>query len=197
MARHTRTCSTTSYRREGGFTYLAVLFMTATMGVLLASIGMLWSTAQQREKERDLLFTGDAYRRAIGMYYERTPGTVKRYPAALEDLLKDERQLATVRYLRRPFRDPMNLHGEWGIIRGPDGGIAGIFSQASGKPLKRNGFKDRDAGFENAATYAQWRFFYEPSPQPKLELLENGTTPASPRSPSPDTAPAAPHRRPG
>ena len=96
-------------RRHDGFTYLALLFAVAAMGTLLAVTGMLWSSAQQRLKERELLFIGNAYRNAIATYYEKAPGTLKRYPQTLEDLLLDKRQLAVVRYLRRSYVDPMTL----------------------------------------------------------------------------------------
>lgn len=100
--------------RQAGFTYLAALFLIATTGILLASIGMTWSTLNQRGKERDLLFVGDQFRKAIGQYYEHTPGTLKKYPASLNDLLKDERHLLTQRYLRKIYRDPMTRVREWG-----------------------------------------------------------------------------------
>ncbi|MGZ5780982.1 MAG: type II secretion system protein, partial [Burkholderiaceae bacterium] len=101
-------------QRDAGFTYLAVLFLVAIFGILLAATGMIWSTAQKREKERDLLFVGHQFRKAIGEYYERTPGTVKRYPNSFNDLLKDNRQLSTVRYLRRIYKDPLTTQSEWG-----------------------------------------------------------------------------------
>ena len=40
---------------QAGFTYLAALFLILVMGVVLAAIGQVWSTAQQRENERELL----------------------------------------------------------------------------------------------------------------------------------------------
>ncbi len=146
--------------RQQGFTYLAVLFMAALLGVMMAAAGILWSTAQQRERERDLLFIGNAYRTAIELYYVRTPGVVKRFPQSLGDLLKDERQLATVRYLRQPYADPMMQGSDWGIVRAPDGGIAGVFSQSLVQPLKRGNFTRRDSTFENAPTYSQWQFVF-------------------------------------
>jgi type II secretory pathway pseudopilin PulG len=153
--------------RQAGFTYLGVLFLVAIMGVGLAATGMIWSTAQQREKERELLFVGHEFRKAIGSYYERTPGTVKRYPANFTDLLKDNRQLATVRHLRRMYVDPMGGQPAWGIVRAPDGGIMGVHSLAKTQPIKREKFAQHDAAFEKSASYQDWRFIYEP-PQPQL-----------------------------
>ena len=149
-------------RRQTGFTYLAVLFLVALMGIVLAAAGSTWSVARQRDKESELLFIGNQFRDAIGSYYEKTPGTVKRYPNSFNDLLKDNRQLATVRHLRRIYADPMTAKTEWGMVRAPDGGIMGIYSLSAEPTIKRNHFRQRDAAFEKAESYAGWRFVYEP-----------------------------------
>ncbi|MGH8679018.1 MAG: hypothetical protein ACREUQ_11770 [Burkholderiales bacterium] len=86
---------------QAGITYLALLFWVAIMGVALVAVGQLWHTAQQRAKEAQLLFVGDQFRQAIGLYYERTPGAVKEYPKSLEDLLLDQRYPSIQRYLRQ------------------------------------------------------------------------------------------------
>ena len=145
-----------------GFTYLAVLFFVAVMGVLLAAAGVMWSTAQQREKERELQFVGNQFRKAIATYYESSPGSIKQYPNTFDDLLKDNRHLATRRHLRRVYADPMTLKTEWGIIRAPDGGIMGIHNLATGRPMKNRNFLARDGSFERAVSYADWRFVYDP-----------------------------------
>jgi type II secretory pathway pseudopilin PulG len=152
-------------QRNAGFTYLGILFFVATMGIVLAVTGVIWSTANQREKERELLFVGHEFRKAIAAYYERSPGTVKRYPANFNDLLKDNRQLATVRHLRRLHADPMTSRPEWGIVKAPDNGIMGVYSLSTQVPIKRSNFLIRDTSFENADKYSQWRFVYEPTTQ--------------------------------
>jgi type II secretory pathway pseudopilin PulG len=156
--------------RNAGFTYLGVLFFVATVGIVLAATGVIWSTANQRARERELLFVGNEFRKAIAAYYERTPGTVKRYPANFNDLLKDNRQLATVRHLRKVYADPITAKAEWGIVKAPDNGIMGIYSLSTKTPLKQSNFPLRDASFETAKQYKQWRFVYEPA-APKTEAL--------------------------
>ena len=156
-----------SSKRSGGFTYLGVLFLVAIMGILLAATGVIWSTVSQRDKERELLFIGNEFRKAIGSYYERTPGAVKKYPPSFNDLLKDNRQLATVRHLRRLYPDPITMKAEWGIVRASDNGIMGVYSLSTQGTIKQGSFAQRDISFEKAATYAEWRFVYEP-PQPVL-----------------------------
>lgn len=165
--------------RQGGFTYLALLFAVATMGAVLAVIGMVWSQAAQRDKERELLFVGNEFRQAIRLYYERTPGGVKRYPQKLEDLLIDSRQLAVQRYLRKIYRDPITGEKKWGTVPAPDGGIMGVFSLSEEVPLKSGNFRVADAMFEGAQHYADWMFSYlPPGSTPSAK-------PASPRGVSP------------
>lgn len=145
--------------RERGFTYLTVLFIVAVLTAGLALVGEVWETAAKREKEAELLFIGNEYRKAITRYYLAGKN---QYPRSLEDLLKDPRQPGTVRYLRRAYLDPLTGKSEWGIVKAPDGGIAGVHSLSDQKPLKTGNFRLRDAGFEGAQTYADWKFVYAP-----------------------------------
>lgn len=154
------------FAKSAGFTYLALLFAIAIMGTVLAVVGMVWSQAAQREKEQELLFVGDQYRKAIGLYYERAPGGAKRYPRKLEDLLGDPRSLAAQRYLRKLFRDPVTGEKKWGTVPAPDGGIMGVFSLSEEAPLKSGNFRVADAAFEGAQHYADWMFNYVPPTLP-------------------------------
>jgi type II secretory pathway pseudopilin PulG len=152
--------------RQTGFTYLAILFAIAVAGVVLAKVGMNWSQAAQREKETELLFIGNEYRKAIMLYYERTPGSVKKYPAKLEDLLLDTRYVTPQRYLRKLYRDPITGQAQWGLSMSPEGGIMGVYSLSADAPIKSAGFGRRDAAFEGAGKYADWIFSYTPLPVP-------------------------------
>ena len=148
---------------ERGFTYLALLIAVAVGGGVLAAVGEWTSHAQQREKEAELLFAGHQYRQAIGAYYERSPGGAKRYPQKLEDMLEDARHLTPQRYLRKLFRDPVTGKSEWGLIEAPGGGgIMGVYSLAEMRPAKSGGFLREDESFADAASYADWKFFYTP-----------------------------------
>lgn len=146
---------------QAGFTYLGVILLVAMMGAGMGATGQVWRTAQQREKERELLFIGNEYKRAIGRYVENGPGGVRRFPRQLEDLIVDNRYPAIQRYLRRLYRDPMTNSTDWGIIRATDGGISGVYSKSELKPLKIAGFAPWDARLENAEKYSDWIFVYE------------------------------------
>jgi type II secretory pathway pseudopilin PulG len=107
-------------RAQRGFTYVGLLLAVALAGVALAAAGTLWSTTAKRDKELELLFVGDQFRRAIGAYYEGTPGA-KRYPLKLEDLLEDKRLAVTRRHLRQLYADPMTGKADWELVRLADG----------------------------------------------------------------------------
>jgi len=147
--------------RQRGFTYVAVLILVATLGAVSAAFGELTSHAVQREKEQDLLFVGNEYRKAIASYYRGTPCAIKRYPQSLEDLLADRRYPTPVRHLRRLYPDPMTGKDEWGLLAAPEGGIRGIHSLSQETPVKSGGFAYRDRALEGAGAYAQWHFAYD------------------------------------
>jgi type II secretory pathway pseudopilin PulG len=152
-------------RRARGFTYLTVLFIVAILMGGLALVGEVWETSAKREKEAQLLFVGNQYRLAIKSYYECKPPcstNAKRYPPTLEELIKDARGGSTLRWLRTRYPDPFGGK-EWGIVKAPDGnGVAGVYSLSEDKPLKSGNFKLRDAGFESAQKYSDWKFVYSP-----------------------------------
>jgi type II secretory pathway pseudopilin PulG len=164
---------------EGGFTFIGLLIFVVIMGIGLAAAGELWSTAAKREKEAQLLFVGDEFRRAIGSYYEGSQG-LKQFPRELEDLLEDKRFPMVRRYLRQIYRDPMTDTANWGLVKSGDS-IIGVHSLSEDKPLKTGNFKSEDEAFSAASTYADWQFTYVPgsaSPQPSAQNAPGRQPPA-------------------
>ena len=82
-----------------GFTYLVVLAVVVVMGISAEATVRLTSTILKREKEKELLFRGQAYANAIESYYLASK-TTKSFPRNLKDLLKDTRYLKK-RHLRK------------------------------------------------------------------------------------------------
>lgn len=147
---------------ERGITYLALLLAVALTSGALAAAATVWSHQQRREREVQLLWVGEQYRRAIESY-ANAPGTpegteASRYPKELADLLDDRRTPVPRRHLRRLFHDPMTHSNEWGLVRDEKGGITGVYSLDDGKPIKRARFPRRYAAFESAKSYQDWRF---------------------------------------
>lgn len=142
-----------------GFTYIGLLIAVAFIGVALAAVGTVWSQTRQREKERELLFVGGQFRQAIDQYYENPPpGKIKQFPKKLEDLLQDDRFPFARRYLRKIYLDPMTGSAEWGLLRGADKSIVGVYSPSDSVPLKTANFDIADAALAGKQHYYEWRF---------------------------------------
>jgi len=140
-----------------GFTYIGLLLFIAISGIGLAAVGQVWKTEAQREREKELLFVGEQYARAIASYYEGSPGGAKQYPKNLDDLLLDDRYPVVKRHLRKLFRDPVTGSDEWGLLR-DRGRIVGVYSQSEKAPIRRQGFSKDWAGFDAAEHYSDWKF---------------------------------------
>jgi type II secretory pathway pseudopilin PulG len=146
----------------GGFTYVGLLIAIAVIGIGLGAVGPVSHTLQLREKERELLFVGDQFRRAIGLYYERSPGGLRQYPKKLDDLLRDERYPGVQRYLRRIYVDPLTSGKEWGLVEVPGVGIMGVYSRSELKPVKAANFPPLYDAFAAAEKHSDWKFVYRP-----------------------------------
>jgi type II secretory pathway pseudopilin PulG len=148
-------------KAERGFTYVALLFAVAIIGVGLAAKGVEWDRTAQRAREAELLFVGNEFRKAIALYYYRSPGPAQEYPRSLEELLEDPRYPGTQRYLRRIYRDPMTGKPEWGLVV-VGGQIVGVHSLSPGQPIKSGNFSEANRDFASKTSYAEWRFTFSP-----------------------------------
>jgi len=167
---------------QKGFTLITLIFVILVIGISLGGAGTMWSTAAKREKEKELLFRGDAIKRAIGSYYNFTNN--REYPRRLDDLLKDPRSFTAKRHLRKVYLDVMSKDGEWELILHDIGGIKGVRSKSMDEPLKRANFPDGCQAFEAASTYNDWKFIFDviatgsslrPGSKPKVST-ETGIT---------------------
>jgi type II secretory pathway pseudopilin PulG len=78
-------------RRPGlqrGFSYLLLLFAVAALGIASAGSAVMWSTLTQSERERELLFIGGEFARALQRYHDASPVEPKRYPATCRNWSK-------------------------------------------------------------------------------------------------------------
>jgi len=117
----------------------------------------------QSNREAELLFRGESYKRAIGSYYEAGQG-VKIFPKSLQELLLDRRFPDLRTHIRKLYDDPMARGEEkqWHLIRGKDSGITGVASKSEDEPLKQSNFTREQAGLASAKSYAEWEFKYRP-----------------------------------
>ena len=152
---------------------MALLVAVVVTGIALATTGKVWSTVTKREKEEELLFRGGEFVRAIGSFYEMSPG-VPVYPKSLDDLLKDERQPSVVRHLRKIYTDPMTGTDDWVIVKGKGGALLGVRSSSDGRPLKTGNFPAPFKGFEGKSSYSDWVFVFEPKKAPAKASASGG-----------------------
>lgn len=145
-----------------GFILIGLLVLIMIAGLVLAAAGVKWNEARKREREQELLKVGDTIRKAIGNYYNQTPGVVKQYPPNLEALLKDDRYPVPRRYLRKIYADPITQVPDWGILQAPSGGVLGVYSKSPLKPFKTKNFRPTYRYFENQRSYGEWFFAYVP-----------------------------------
>lgn len=145
--------------REAGYTYPVVLILLVAAALAAQSTFIPTSGKMQREREAELLFRGLAYRDAIESFWN-AGGANATLPTRLQDLVSDPR-IEGERHIRRLYDDPMP-DGGWRIIQDPGGGITGVFSSAPGAPQLTAYFPPGLDEFQNAESYQDWRFVFEP-----------------------------------
>lgn len=151
-------------RAQAGFTYVMVLAAAVIVGIVVEAAQVTTWRVVQVDREAELLFRGEAYRRAIQSYYEAEKA-LRSFPRSLEDLLEDPR-FPNRRHLRTLYPDPMvkGEEAEWTLIRARDGGIAGVASRGTDEPIKQANFKAGFETFAGAQAYSDWIFEYRPPP---------------------------------
>jgi type II secretory pathway pseudopilin PulG len=180
-------------KRPSGLVLLALLIMLILVGVGALGAAEVWSTSLKREREAQLLFVGNQYRRAILDYWKMSPGR-RGYPPSIDVLLTDNRFPNPVHHLRRVYRDPMTDTGEFEPIM-QSNAMVGVHSVSTDAPIKHAGFAAPYQQFESAESYTQWQFVFLP---PGAQLITNNAnsnpnqTFTPPASPSLGPAPGVP-----
>ncbi len=122
-------------RRNGdaGYAMAVLLVGLAIMSVLLTVAMPVWHQTAQREKEEELIFRGNQYARAVGLFQRKYAGG---YPPSIDALVQQK-------FLRKKYKDPMVPDGEFQII--PSGaaqaGQVGVTNPATTPPLGQTSFQ--------------------------------------------------------
>jgi type II secretory pathway pseudopilin PulG len=193
---------------QHGATLMVVLLMMVIMGLAAGIAGNTWKNVMQREREEELLFRGNQYRRAVESYFKMAHAGAKgALPKSVEDLLKDPRSLQTLRHLREAYKDPFTgedfeLVQEGGTVTGLPGavqslaGIRGVRSTSSLQPFKQHGFSVPYEDFDGAEAYNDWEFVFTPTQaqrpgagQPAVPGAGQPQMPGTGQPPLPGTAP--------
>jgi type II secretory pathway pseudopilin PulG len=178
--------------RTRGVVLLALMLALAIGGVAALAAMDVASLSRQRERELQLLFVGDQYRKAIQHYFAEAPaGASHVLPSRLQDLIEDDRFPMPVRHLRRLFPDPITGRDEWGLLQ-VGGRIAGVYSLSAQAPAKQAGFAPAYQHFSGRAAYREWVFAVAP-----LGAMASPSPPAAsaPAAGTPESKPQWPERR--
>ncbi|MFG6442140.1 hypothetical protein [Roseateles sp. LKC17W] len=92
--------------------------MLALGGAGLAALGEREQTRQQREREAELRFRGEAIAAALGRYAQATPLGHLPLPQTLDELLADRRFPKPQRHLRQLYADPFTGTPDWEPVMG-------------------------------------------------------------------------------
>src|SRR5437667_11046206 len=104
-------------RRDAGFSLASLIFFATAASILAAAAVPAYQMQAKREREKELIFRGEEYTRAI-QKYQRKFGV---YPGSIDQLV----QTNGIRFLRRAYKDPMTGK-DFRLIRiNPDGSLSG------------------------------------------------------------------------
>ncbi|MFM0572786.1 type II secretion system protein [Paraburkholderia caledonica] len=145
--------------RQRGLAYLALLIGIAIIGIAAAGTIQLGALYRRRMAEKELLYVGDQFQRALLSYADNTPLGLPTQPRTLEELLRDPRCPNPMRHLHRVYADPMTGKADWVLVLSRNGQtIVGIHSASREHPIKLRQFPERFRGFEDKRSYMQWVF---------------------------------------
>ena len=114
---------------EAGYILLIVMMMATLLLISLAAAAPSIYVEGQREKEKELIFRGEQYARAIILFHQQ----FKRYPTSVKELLHTN----NLSFLRRAYPDPMTRSGKWRFIHATANGVV-LDSKILKPPGKQN-----------------------------------------------------------
>lgn len=155
-------------KKQSGFSYIGVMITLVIAAIGMQGAAVMWQQQTQRANELLLLEVGEAYRLAIGRYYESTPQPVKEFPKTLNELIEDKRFPVLKRHLRKLYTDPFYAKKSMILIE-RNGRIVGVYSQSLQPPIRSSGYKEFQQDFAKAKQYKEWLFIYEPNTLADLE----------------------------
>jgi hypothetical protein len=118
-----------------------VVFLCALLVIAALTLSPKPLTEGQHQKEEEMIWRGNQYKRGIKLYYRKTG----RFPQSLDDLTKPK--LGTLRFMRKAYADPMNPDGSWRLIYvGPSGQLIGSLTAPAQNLLLPGGSQNPAAG---------------------------------------------------
>src|SRR3954452_10978935 len=116
---------------EAGYAMAVLLVAMSIMAVMLTVAMPVWRQMVQREKEEELVFRGQQYARAVGLYGRKYANA---NPPSIDVLVQQ-------RFLRRKYKDPITQDDFLPLVAGQGapgapqpGGRGGGEQQRGGRP---------------------------------------------------------------
>ena len=112
-----------THRKDAGFSLAALIFFATAASILMAAAIPVYRMQAKREMEEELIFRGEEYMRAIRKYHTKFGA----YPTSVDQLISTN----SLRFLRKPYKDPMTDKEFRLITMNPDGSLTGskMFTQ--------------------------------------------------------------------
>src|SRR5262249_16883240 len=112
-----------THRRDAGFSLAAIVFFATVTSIFIAAAVPVYQMQAKRQLEEELIFRGGEYTRAIQKYRAK----FGIYPTSIDQLVSTN----GLRFLRRPYKDPITGKDFRLLTINPDGSLNGskIFQQ--------------------------------------------------------------------
>src|SRR5215475_14305628 len=106
-----------THRADAGFSLAAVIFFLTAASIFIAAVVPAYQMQAKRQMEKELIFRGEEYTRAIQKYQRRFAV----YPSSVDQLVSTN----SLRFLRRAYKDPITGKEFRLITINPDGTLSG------------------------------------------------------------------------
>jgi type II secretory pathway pseudopilin PulG len=118
-------------RAERGYALAVLLVSIAVMSILMSIAMPVWKTAIQREREEELIFRGEQYARAVGLFQRKFAGA---FPPSVDLLIEQK-------FLRRKYKDPI-VNGDFQVL----------YANSAAQPGQRPGIGTQPGATQPGAT---------------------------------------------
>src|SRR5215475_4514030 len=117
-----------THRADAGFSLAAVIFFLTAASIFIAAVVPAYQMQAKRQMEKELIFRGEEYTRAIQKYQRRFAV----YPSSVDQLVSTN----SLRFLRRAYKDPITGKEFRLILINPDGSLTGskLFTAGMANP---------------------------------------------------------------
>jgi type II secretory pathway pseudopilin PulG len=109
---------------QAGYAMAALLVAMSVMAIMMTVAMPVWKQTAQREKEEELIWRGQQYQRAIGLFGRKFANA---FPPNL-DVLVDQK------FLRRKYKDPITGDDFLPLLQGQQGTTPGSGSRTAATP---------------------------------------------------------------